>query len=224
MKRQIVSILVLFCVAATAALAQTKQITSNEFFTSSSKAHSLMSGRSWRMETKTDTLDGASIVKSITKIHERLQPDRERFVMTEKIGDKETRSEFIRIGFMEYRRENNEAWVSKDLRGGGGDGIGMGNSGGFACIQYTEEADAVGGMPARKLRQYSIEKSSEGLSYDDMAIWLDSNGFFLKSERIKGLLEPRTEKTKSVVTYEYEPNIKIEAPIIKSEPKILAKP
>jgi hypothetical protein len=205
---------------ATAGSAQTKQITSNEYFTSNSKAHSLMSERSWRMEMKTDTLNGASIVKSITKTHERLLPDRERFVATEKIGDKETRSELIRVGFMEYRRENNEPWISKDLRGSGG---GIGNSGGFACIQHTEEADAVGGIPARKLRQYSIEKTSEGLSFDDMAVWLDSNGFFLKSERIKGLLEPRTEKSRSVVTYEYEPNIKIEAPIKESESKAPVK-
>ncbi len=199
MKKHIISMLVLVCAGATAASAQTKQITASEFFASNSKAHSLMSERSWRIETKTNTLEGASIVKSVTKIHERLQPDRERFVMTEKIGDKQTRSEFIRIGYMEYRRENNEAWKSKDLRGGGNGGSGTG-SGGFACAQYTEEPDVVGGIPARKLRQYLIEKSSEGLSYDDMNIWLDSNGFFLKSERVKGLLEPRTEKTKSVVT------------------------
>jgi len=224
MKRRIILILSLICAISSVALAQTKQITASEFFTSNSKAHSLIRERSYRLETVTDTLNGTSVIKSITKIHERLLPDRERFVATEKIGDKETRSEFIRIGFMEYRRENNEPWVSKDLRGSGnGIGTGSGSTGSISCAQYTEEADAVNGTPARKLRQYIIGQTPEGLSFDDMSVWLDSNGLFLKSARVKGLLEPRVEKTQSLVTYEYDPNIKIEAPIIKSELKTPVK-
>lgn len=206
-----ISILILLSAVASLAFAQTKQISGNEFFTANSNAQQSMRERSWRTVMKTDTLDGTSVTKSISKIHERLLPDRERFLVTEKIGGKETRSEFIRIGFMEYRRENNEPWISKDLRGSG-NGIGSG-SGGIACMQYTEELDAVEGVSARRLRQLSIEKTSEGLTFDDMSVWLDQNGLFLKTERVKGLLEPRIEKTRSVMTYEYDPKIIIEAPI-----------
>lgn len=218
MKRRIVLTFVFLCALSIAVPAQTKQITSSEFYTSNTKAQNLLSDRSWRIETKTETLNGTSIAKSITKIHERLLPDRERFLTTEKIGDKETRSEYVRIGYMEYRRENNEPWIAKDLRGSGiGSGSGIG--GNVSCAQYTEEPDSVNGTGARKLRQYLIEQTPEGLSYDDMVTWLDAGGLFLKSTRVKGLLEPRVEKTQSLVTYEYDPNIKIEAPVIKSETK-----
>ena len=198
---------------ASLAFAQTKQISANEFYTGNNNGQQLMRERSWRTVMRTDTLDGTSVTKSISKIHERLLPDRERFLVTEKTGDKETRSEFIRIGYMEYRRENNEPWVSKDLRGSGiGSGSGSG-SGSVSCQQYTEETDTVEGISARKLRQLLIEKTSEGLSFDDMSVWLDQSGLFLKTERVKGLLEPRIEKTRSVMTYEYDPKITIEAPI-----------
>ena len=218
MKRRIILTFVFVCALSTAVYTQTKQITSNEFYTSNSKAFNLLSERSHRIETKTDTFDGASIVKSITKIYERLMPDRERFLTTEKIGDKETRSEYIHIGYMEYRRENNGPWTAKDLRGTGS-GEGNGSGGIVSCAQYTEESDSVNGTGARKLRQYLIEQTRQGLSFDDMTIWLSADGLFLKSARVKGLLEPRVERTQSVVTYEYDPNIKIEAPIVKSEVK-----
>jgi len=212
MIRRTIWIFILLSAVASLAFAQTKQISANEFFTANSNAQQLMRERSWRTVMKTDTLDGASVAKSISKIHEKLLPDRERFLVTEKIGDKETRNEFIRIGYMEYRRENNEPWVSKDLRGSG-NGSGSGSGGGVACMQYTEELDAVEGISARRLRQLSIEKTSQGLTFDDMSVWLDQNGLFLKTERVKGLLEPRIEKTRSVMTYEYDPKITIEAPI-----------
>jgi len=214
MIRRTISIFILLWAVASFAFAQTKQISANEFYTANSNAQQLMRERSWRTVMKTDTQDGTSVAKSISKIHEKLLPDRERFLVTEKIGDRETRSEYIRIGFMEYRRENNEPWISKDLRGtGSGSGSGMGNGAGCSCVQYTEESDAVEGVSARRLRQLSIEKNSDGLSFDDMSVWLDQNGLFLKTERVKGLLEPRVEKTRSVMTYEYDPKITIEAPI-----------
>ncbi len=218
MNRRTISIFILICAAATFSFAQTRQISANEFYTSSYNAQKLMNERSSRMVTKTDTMENGATVKSISKIYERLLPDRERFVTTEKIGDKETRSEYIRIGYMEYRRENNEPWTSKDLRGSG-NGSG-GGSGSVSCAQFTEEIVTIDGTAARKLRQYMVERTPEGLSYDDMTSWFDQNsGLLLKSERFKGLLEPRVEKSQSVTTYEYDPNIKIEAPIKEAAAK-----
>lgn len=190
---------------------QTKQISANEFLTINSNGHSLLSERSWRVITKTDTMNGGSIIKSITKTHEQLLPDKTRFLVVEKEGDKETRNEFVSIGSMEYRRENDGPWTSKDARG---TGIGSGSGSGIiSCAQYTEDADFISGISARKLRQYLIEKTPEGLSFDDYRAWFDQNGLFVRSERTKGLLEPRLEKTYSIATYEYNPNIKIDAPI-----------
>lgn len=214
MNKRTILIFLFVCVASISSRAQTKQVSYNEFYKANSAAQKLLSERSSRMETKTDDLENGTIVKSVTKIYERLLPDRERFLTTEKIGDKETSSEMIRIDYMEYRRQNNQPWTAKDLReGGSGSGSGIGGSG-SACLQYTEESVSFDGAPARKLRQYIITSTSEGFSFDDTISWFDqTSGLFLKSERTKGLLEPRVERTHSVTTYEYDPNIKIEAPI-----------
>lgn len=214
MNKRIFSIFVFVCAAAVFISAQTKQVTSREFYGAASDAQKLMSERSTRMVTKTDNLENGAIVETGTKIYERLLPDRERVLVTEKIGDKETSSEYIRIGYMEYRRKDNEAWTAKDLRTDGGSGTGSGSGSGSACIQYTEETTVVDGAPAKKLRQFIIGNTPKGLSFDDMISWFDqTSGLFIKSERTKGLLDPRVEKTRSATTYEYEPNIKIEAPI-----------
>jgi hypothetical protein len=212
MKLKIFYTLILVCTISVAPLSQTKQISSNEFYINNYNAQKMLAERSWRIETKTDSMENGSVIMTETKIHEQLLPDKTRFLIIEKNGSKENRSELIRIGFMEYRRENDKPWISIDTRGSGsGSGSGSGTS--VSCAQYTEELDFVGGISARKQIQFLIERAPNGLSFDDFRIWLNQDGSFVRSERIKGLLEPRIEKTHSVVTYEYNPNIKIEAPI-----------
>lgn len=221
MNKRLILMLLAICAASTAASAQTRQVTSREIYSAENAARKLMSERSYRTVTKTDDVENGTIVKSVTKIYERLLPDRTRFLMTEKIGDKETSREIITIDYMQYSRTNNEPWTAKDLRGNGsGSGIAGGSS---ACIQYTEEATFADGTPARKLRRLTIVNTRDGLSFDDEASWFDqTSGLLLKSEETKGLLDPRVEQTRSVTTYEYDPNIKIEAPI-KDAPAV-AKP
>lgn len=193
--------------------AQVKQISSREFYEANSNAYKLMSERSRRTVVKTDILNNGTILSSSTKIEERILPDKMRFVSIEKKGSDETSTELIRIGTMEYRRENNGQWTAKDISGsGGGSGSGTGVS---SCSQYTEESSFVEGIPASKLRNFTITQTSKGLSFDDFVIWFDHQGLFIRSERLKGLLDPRIEETRSVATYEYEPkDLKIEAPII----------
>lgn len=56
--------------------------------------------------------------------------------------------------------------------------------------------------------------SGKGLTFENDIIWYDSQGLVLRSEMVKGLLEPRVEEFREVVTYEYDPkDLKIEAPI-----------
>ena len=206
------SILICFVFSATT-FSQIKQISSSEFYTNNSNGHKLLEERSYKMETKTETMKDGNLVKSVHRVEERLLPDKFHYVGIEKENDKETKNELIRIGYMQYSRQNTEPWSVKDLRSGGGSGSGNGSGGNVSCVQFTEEPDSVNGIPTRKLRQYLIERSSDGLIYDDFTNWIGQDGAFIKSERTKGWLEPKIERTRSVVTFEYDPNIKIEAPI-----------
>lgn len=214
MNRRTISIFILIC-AASAALssAQIKQISQDQFYAAGFSARKLLGERPSRQTTKTDLLDGAAIVKSVTRLEEHLPPDRWREVVTEKAGGKEARAESVRVGFMEYNRKNNEPWTAVDLRGGGhGDGVGMAS---YSCAQFTEETAFADGGAVRKLREYKIDRAGrEGLTFSDMIVWLDRNsGAFLKMEIVTGLLEPRVVKSQTVTTYEYDANLKIEAPV-----------
>lgn len=213
MIKNLIFLTLLFAVFSITAFSQIKQISANDFYTSYSNGHKILYERSYKMETKTETMEAGNLVKSVDRIEERLLPDKFHSIEIEKVGDKETKNELIRIGYMQYSRQNSEPWTVKDLRGGSGSGNGSGSGSSVSCVQFTEEPDFVNGIPARKTRQYLIERSSDGLTYDDFANWIAQDGALVKSERSKGLLEPKVERTHSVVTFEYDPKITIEAPI-----------
>lgn len=210
MKKYLLTAVFILAVAS-AAVAQVKQFTSNDFYKSESAAYDLMSGVSKRVVTKTETFENGRIINVLETVAETLEPDRYRFVRTEKKGDVETHYEIIQIADMEYTRINKGAWTAKKIEGSGmGSGTGAGYN---SCKQYTEEPDFVGGQTARKLRELRIMQSEKGLNFEDSINWYNQQGQFLRTETVKGLLEPRIENYREVVTYEYEPNIKIEAPI-----------
>lgn len=202
----------MFAIAiASSAFAQTKKITSSDFYKANIEASDLMEDYGRRIIIKTETIENGIVITSVTKIEERLLPDKLRFFTVEKKGGAETSSELIVIGTKEYRRENNGQWTIKNA-GGSGSGSGIGS--GSACIQYTEESDFVNGATARKLKQLMINDTAEGLSYDEFTYWYDLQGLILRSERLKGLLDPKIERIRSVGTFDYDPkDLKIEAPI-----------
>ncbi len=212
MKKQIILSIVFTLALTSAAFSQIKQISSSEFYTASSTADKLMYENSRRVVIKTETLENGAVTSSVTKTDERLLPDKRRYLTVEKKDGKETSLEFIYIGTIEYRRENGGQWTKKDLRGMGmGSGTGSGSA---SVVQFTEESDFVEGVPARKLKELRVTQSSAGLMSDEFTAWYDERGFLVRSEGVKGNLEPRTVKVRSVATYEYNPsNLKIEAPI-----------
>lgn len=192
---------------------QTKQITSSDFFESNSNAFRLLATRTRRIVTKTETFANGNVETSTTIINERLLPDKTRFYRTEKKGNEVESIEVILIGSTEYSRKNNGQWTVRTLDGNGS-GSGSGIGGNISCLQYTEENDFLGGVSARKLRSLTISKSDKGLTYDDFINWFDQQELLLRSERLKGLLDPKVETAHSVTTYEYDPtDLKIEAPI-----------
>jgi hypothetical protein len=43
--------------------------------------------------------------------------------------------------------------------------------------------------------------------------WIGLEGFLLQEEEVEGAFSPRVVKNRRLVKYDYEPNIKIDAPI-----------
>ncbi len=211
MKYKIFLITILVTAFVSTNFSQLKLIDSNVFYKANSDALRLMSERSRRIIVKTETIENGIVASSITKTEERLLPNKLRFLIIEKKGETEISSELIVIGTKEYSRENNGQWTVK-VANGSGSGIGSGS--GTSCIQYTEESDFINGLTTRKLKQLMINNSAQGLNYDDSTYWFDQQGLIIRSERSKGLLEPKNIRTYSIGSFEYDPtDLKIEAPI-----------
>jgi len=223
MNKRTIIVFILICAASSFALAQTKQDTFLKFLEIHKRAQDLISERSYRIVTKTDDLEKGVIVKSVTEIYERLFPiGAHRWLTTEKIGKKETSNELIYLRGIRYRRKNNEPWTIEDYpKSNSADNKGIGGAN-IVSEKYTEELTTLNGKSARKFCSFSILKKfdaaeAEGLSFANGSSWFDKvSGLLMKSERTKGSVEPRVEKMRSVTTYEYDPKIKIEAPIAEN--------
>lgn len=210
MKKYTILLALVILSAVSAANAQVKQITQDEFYAASGKAFRLMSERARRIIIKIDDIENGAVVSSLTRTEEQIFPDKERYVNVDRKGSQESVSEVIIIGSKMYRRENNGDWVV-GFRNGQGSGAGFSRT---SCAQFTEEDTSIDGVFARKLSNLDISKEGNVLTFENYSVWYDQQGFFLRSERVTGLLEPRIEKSRTVTTYEYDPkDLRIEAPV-----------
>lgn len=222
MNKRIIIAFALIWTASTFAYGQTEQDRYARFVEAMMKANKLQSSeRLYRRTTQLNELENGIIVKSVAVIHERAPLDSERFLIIEKAGGIETRSEYIRTGGVNFTRANDEPWIQINTRKylpriGKDDSV----TGYFECNrQFTEDAPIINGVPFQKFRGFRVQsklaKQTDCTLFEDTSWWFDqSSGERLKVETLKGSLEPRGERTHSLTTYEYNPkNLKIEAPM-----------
>jgi hypothetical protein len=60
---------------------------------------------------------------------------------------------------------------------------------------------------------YSKNKDTEGLSFHDSKYWLNKDGLIVREERTSGLIDPKRLGELTVHTNDYDPKIKVVAPI-----------
>lgn len=192
--------------------AQRRIAKNTELYDVQNKAYQKLYQRSRRVETIDETFSEGSSVKTITRIYEMLLPTRSRSYYKEKEGDKVNETEQITIDNFLYVRKNNEPWKKLEIGSGGGSGSGTG-SGSYSCRQLTVESIFLDGISAQLFDELDISSETNGLTFKERRKWFGDDGSFLKEEFVEGLLSPRLENRRSTTTYEYDPNLKIEAPI-----------
>lgn len=211
MKKYTILLTLIVLGISSAAKAQVKHLTSDEFYEMTGKAYRLSSERTRRVITKGEEIENGAVVASTTRTQEAILPDKSRSLIVERKGNVENTIETIIIGSKIYDRKNNGQWTVREMRGGEGNGAGFGS---VSCLQYTEEEASVDGVLARKISSLIIKKDGNFLTFSNNISWVDQQGYYLRLEYVKGFFEPRIETYRSVTTYEYDPkNLKIEAPI-----------
>jgi len=194
--------------------AQRKIITSKEYYEGVSRPGVKYYDKSRRVETTDETFANGMLTKSHFRVNEVLLPNRNRSYAKLTEGDKVTEVEQITIDHMQYNRKDNEPWTKVDLRKSGS-GSGSGVSGGTSrqSSQYSVEATFINGRSVQLFEWLLVNGDGAELAFNEMRRWIGDDGLPYREEDVKGKLSPREETSKRVVTYEYDPNIKIEAPI-----------
>lgn len=206
---------VLFFVSILPLTAQRRMITGTDYIAGTSQIYSKADAHSRHVETTEEHLENGAVTKSIYTVIEALMPDRTRtYVKTIQEGQI-TESEVIKIAYMRYERHNGGPWTKLDLRqSGNGSGYGSGTGAlRNECNQFSVEASNLDGQPMKLFEAFFISSLANELRFRHTRKWVGEDGLPYREEFITGILHPREEKSRTTQSYEYDPNIKIEAPV-----------
>jgi hypothetical protein len=200
------------------ALGQRKAIGSKEYYDAIFRNPEVsVSERTHRVETLEEVLSNGVVTKSELEISEVVLPNRERYYKKTVEGGKVKELEVITVEYFRYTRIDSGEWSKVDLRqaksgSGYGSGSGSGSSR-VACTQYSVEPVVIGGLPVKLYEMVDIESAGNELKLEENRSWKSEEGLPYRTERVKGFAFPRVETWREVVTYDYSPDLKIEAPI-----------
>lgn len=212
----LLTLLLVFALASFSELtAQRQIITSKEYYDAAYNSESKWYEMSRRVVSTDETFSNGAVIKSIMTVSEVLLPNRERFYRKSVEGNKIAEYEQVKIDYMEYTRIDGGTWTKVDLRQSGrGSGIGSGlGTGHISCSQYSVEPTSLNGLSMRLFEFLIIENKDHELWFRESRHWIGENKLPYQTETVKGKFSPRDVTSRLVTTYEYDPNIKIEAPI-----------
>lgn len=197
--------------------AQPKTITSEQYYGPFRAALSEEKNFARRKTSTTEYFTNGKLVETETWLYEFLPSGDARYLHIETRGEKTFRREQIEVGDQKFCKRDDAEWERTE-RGCIGGGIG-----GYSNImsrEYTlEEIDSKEGR-VRKFGSRIIYKWPEGnekepgiVRFDDSFYLLNGKGLITRRESKAGIVETKEITKKQVEIYEYDPNIKIEAPI-----------
>ncbi len=207
--------------------AQEKIVSEQEVETLKKNAHERLKNKTYRVTMTSEGYENINDpikTRFIKEITEYLPPDHYYRFYERKGKQSITREETISVGQTKYYRQNNEDWKKllpvTNSAGNGPGGVPINNE---KTIEYkylgketvkNQNADL---YIVKTTRKYN-EPNYKSTTVITEKFWFDKGGFFIKRE---SETKRNNEKVASHIIweYEYDLDIKIEAPIIKSETK-----
>ncbi len=179
------------------------------------KAREGLYDRQRRVETTDEKYEGGVLKTTEYQLEEWLADDHWRDLKRSMTDEGAVERETILIGHFRYERKNQEPWIKIDTcTEVPGYGSGSGSvSGGCSVSQLTVEPVFLGNFPARMFEYLRVKNSKDGMLIDEERTWIGDNGGLLQEEMLQAMLSPRQLLSRSLVKYEFEPNIRISAPI-----------
>ncbi|MDQ3061947.1 MAG: hypothetical protein M3R14_03665 [Acidobacteriota bacterium] len=206
--------------------AQEKQFTEKEFKEIQAQATEKLQSKTYRLTKTEENFSDREVNPRSVKISilEIVPPNKKREVEELKSPTKNTKEERIWDGKNLYVRENDNDW--KKYNGGGSGSGGDFVSGRITTIyKFVEKTN----LNNKTANVYEVEMNRKAVKYNQTSrfevqyvertkYWISEDGYFLKTVKESEIIGSKS-LLRDTWIYEYDPNIKIEAPIMKSELK-----
>ncbi len=224
--------ILLLCLTCLNAYGQRKEISKQEFSDAYSKAGGKTQTLAYRIISKSEAYRGDELQSFTNDTSEFVPPDKNHFVSEMKMvnANKIFVIETIRIGEDRYKKESGGNWtklpsnVAKPTNP-------ISNKSVENSAKFYLTENALFGQQTANLYELAVEfkhtsnapatnKIKESTSYRSEKRWISRDGLLLKMELEDEFPEVPKRVSRRTWTYEYDPNIKIEAPkIIEQEKK-----
>lgn len=225
----------LICLFCLNIYGQRKEISREDFFKAYQKAEENIKKFSYRIITEGQKYreNETNLFSTGRRLEEFVPPYKTRFLWEEKVIATNEISfiETVVAEGGEYERKNNENWVKKFIRPGY---ILLPKQETFKPKYYLTKNVKLNNKEADLYEiQYETEsvtlkpkkdKGKREKFYRKEKHWISPDGLWLRKEFNNKEFLGNGFINKQISIYEYDPNIKIEAPIIKSELRIPVKP
>ncbi|HMO81704.1 MAG TPA: hypothetical protein PKD24_13020 [Pyrinomonadaceae bacterium] len=207
---------ILVCIFAFAneAVSQKNLATVAELETALKKEREFRGNNAYRMETVSESYVDGQVVVLTRRVFE-YSDSRMRAVRNIQEGDVTNETERIDADGFYYIRENRGPWEKHSSMSSLVTTSGLFPIPSFSivCEQISVEDTFLDHRPARLFEKISIGRSEYGFTLGERNYWFREDGALLRFEETKGTFSPRILQEREVTTYEYDPSIKIEAPI-----------
>lgn len=207
-KRNLLFIVMLILCVAYDAEGQTVSIRKDEFDKALSAGLAKTATRHRRETTNAKKFRDSKVVEEELTTQDFSPPDKERWLILARSGDKNTRVEIVYVGDVEYRREDKGQWKIVDKADPKNQIIGLESvkNGAKPAIAYTREDKSLDGMRV----QIFVERST----FQTRRITLDAYGYILDLEESvsEGATNNLVYTSRLSIVYSEHP-IFIEAPI-----------
>jgi hypothetical protein len=172
------------------------------------KAQNLRAVRSSRTKTTTEVFDekGTTLKYKYESVSESVPPDSRRFTSTAVIDGKSKKTEIIQIGEKTFIKIDDGKWKLDEPEERYGIAVGV-----LLSVRLLEET-TLNGQPVKIYEEKGSSSSDAGNRGWTRKYWFTAEGELLKteSEETHG---KTNEIARSVTVFEYDADIKIEAPI-----------
>lgn len=212
MRKKVLFFTLLCLIPASAAFAQPKEISHEEYYRPYRAALKSFYEKSHRSIVRFEEYKNGVVGSSSDWTYEYVKPDRRRYVEVWSSGNRVSKAESIDIGTAKYCRKNDGEWmIAQGSCGTGGASSGPSN---IKSEISTVENSRIDGRKVKIYRnRYVYQRDKLELAFWETTYWLDEKGNLIREEMKAGLLEPEQMSWTKNTIFQYNPaDLKIEAP------------